>query len=177
MKKYFLFNLIIVLAIIIFSSSWNKSIAAFSYINDYNINDCEDIQVIKHTNKNIYITKDDVYLMAQIVQAESESEPFEGKIAVASVILNRTVEPNFPKTIKGVIKQKNAFSCLNKDGSISKIPDETSFEAVQQALKGKDPTNNSLYFYNPKISSCNWMNNVSKNNKKAIGNHIFFKVH
>lgn len=104
--------------------------------------------------------------MAQIVQAESESEPFEGKIAVASVILNRTVAPGFPKTVESVIRQKNAFSCLNKNGSISKIPDQISFQAVEEALKGKDPTNNALYFYNPKISTCNWMKNVSKNNKK-----------
>ncbi|MGO5075776.1 cell wall hydrolase [Clostridium sporogenes] len=176
MKKYFLLNVIIVLTIIIFSSSWNKSIAAFSYMHNYNIDNSEDVQVINYTNKKIYLTKDDIYLMAQVVQAESESEPFEGKIAVASVILNRTITPGFPKTVDSVIKQKNAFSCLNKNGSISKIPDKTSFEAVEQALKGKDPTNNALYFYNPKISTCNWMNNVSKNNKKIIGNHVFFKT-
>ncbi|EJP6472046.1 cell wall hydrolase [Clostridium sp. FAM 1755] len=176
MKKYFLLNIIIVLTIIIFSSSWNKSIAAFSCMDNYNIHDSEDVQVINYTNKRIYLTKDDIYLMAQIVQAESESEPFEGKVAVASVILNRTVAPEFPKTINSVIKQKNAFSCLDKDGSISKVPDETSFRAVNEALKGKDPTNNALYFYNPKISTCNWMNNVSKNNRKVIGNHVFFKT-
>ncbi|WP_251860757.1 cell wall hydrolase [Clostridium sp. Marseille-Q2269] len=176
MKKYFLFNVIIVLTIIIFSSSWNKSISAFSYMDDPNINNSEDVQVIKHINKNIYLTKDDIYLMAQVVQAESESEPFEGKVAVASVILNRTVSPGFPKSIDSVIKQKNAFSCLNKNGSISRIPDESSFRAVEEALKGKDPTNSSLYFYNPKISTCNWMINVSKNDRKTIGNHVFFKT-
>ncbi|APQ77992.1 cell wall hydrolase [Clostridium botulinum] len=176
MKKYFLLDVIIVLTIIIFSSSWNKSIAAFSYMHNYNIDNSEDVQVVNYTNKKIYLTKDDIYLMAQIVHAESESEPFEGKIAVASVILNRTVAPGFPKTIESVIRQKNAFSCLNKNGSISKIPDQTSFEAVEEALKGKDPTNNALYFYNPKISTCNWMKNVSKNSKKIIGNHVFFKT-
>ncbi|NFD54965.1 cell wall hydrolase [Clostridium botulinum] len=176
MKKYFLLDVIIVLTIIIFSSSWNKSIAAFSYMHDYNIDNSEDVQVVNYTNKKIYLTKDDIYLMAQIVQAESESEPFEGKIAVASVIFNRTVAPGFPKTVESVIRQKNAFSCLNKNGSISKIPDQISFQAVEEALKGKDPTNNALYFYNPKISTCNWMKNVSKNNKKIIGNHVFFKA-
>ncbi|HDI3031175.1 TPA: cell wall hydrolase, partial [Clostridium botulinum] len=35
MKKYFLLDVIIVLTIIIFSSSWNKSIAAFSYMYNY----------------------------------------------------------------------------------------------------------------------------------------------
>lgn len=176
MKKYFLLKIIIVLTIIIFSSSYNKSIAAFSRIYDYNIHNSEDVQVVNYTNKRIYLTKDDIYLMAQVVQAESESEPFEGKVAVASVILNRTVSPEFPETVNSVIKQKNAFSCLDKNGSISKVPDETSFRAVNEALKGKDPTNNALYFYNPEISTCNWMNNVSKSNKKIIGNHVFFKT-
>ncbi len=50
--------------------------------------------------------------MAQVVQAESESEPFEGKIAVASVILNRTVTPGFPKTVDSVIKQKKCLFLL-----------------------------------------------------------------
>ena len=50
--------------------------------------------------------------MSQVVYAESKGEPFDGKIAVASVILNRTTDSQFPDTIHGVITQKNAFLVL-----------------------------------------------------------------
>ncbi len=43
-------------------------------MHNYNIDNSEDVQVVNYTNKKIYLTKDDIYLMAQIVQAESESE-------------------------------------------------------------------------------------------------------
>jgi N-acetylmuramoyl-L-alanine amidase len=133
----------------------------------------EAVQVISFNNKDVYITEDDVYLMAQIVYAESRSEPYEGKVAVASVILNRLKNPSFPKSVEEVIKQKGAFSCL-QDGQIDVIPDKISYDAVLEALKGKDPTNNAVFFYNPKIATCGWMKNVSKKNVRPIGNHVFF---
>lgn len=124
-------------------------------------------------NEEIYVTDDDVYLMAQIVYSESRSEPFDGKVAVASVILNRLKDPRFPKTIEGVIKQKGAFSCV-KGENIDVVPDESSYAAVLEALKGNDPTSSAVFFYNPKIATSSWMKNVEKHNVKAIGNHVFF---
>ena len=113
--------------------------------------------------------------MSQIVYAESRSEPYEGKVAVASVILNRLKSPGFPKSVEGVIKQKGAFSCL-KNGEIDVVPDKVSYSAVIEALKGNDPTNNAIFFYNPKIATSTWMKQVSKSNVKPIGNHVFFVV-
>lgn len=135
--------------------------------------DC--IQVFNQVGKKVYITDDDTYLMAQIVYAESRSEPFDGKVAVASVILNRLKDPHFPKTVEGVVKQKAAFSCV-KHGKITVVPDESSYAAVLEALKGKDPTSSAVFFYNPKISTSTWMKNIQKHNIKTIGNHVFFVV-
>lgn len=133
------------------------------------------VQVFSLSDRNVYITDDDVYLMAQIVYAESRSEPYEGKVAVASVILNRLKSPGFPKSVEDVIKQKGAFSCL-KNGKIDMVPDQVSYSAVLDALKGNDPTNNAVFFYNPKIATSTWMKNISKTNVKPIGNHVFFVV-
>ncbi|ERI95303.1 spore cortex-lytic enzyme domain protein [Clostridiales bacterium oral taxon 876 str. F0540] len=133
------------------------------------------VQVFNVSDKTIYITDEDVYLMAQIVYAESRSEPYEGKVAVASVILNRLKNPSFPKSVEGVIKQRGAFSCL-KNGEINVVPDRISYEAVMEALKGNDPTNNAIFFYNPKIATSTWMKQVNKSNVKPIGNHVFFVV-
>jgi len=133
----------------------------------------EAVDVFKTTGKDIYVTEDEVYLMAQTVFAESRSESFEGKVAVASVILNRLKSPNFPHTIEGVIKQKDAFSCV-KNGKIDVIPDESCYAAVLSALKGNDPTSKAVFYYNPKIATSSWMINVGKTNAKTIGNHVFF---
>ena len=138
-------------------------------------NQLSAIEVFNQNNKSIAISDNDIYLMAQVVFAESRSEPYEGKVAVASVILNRAKSPGFPKTIQGVIKQKNAFSCV-KNGSITIVPDESSTNAVIDALKGSDPTNSSLFFYNPRIATSKWMKNIQKSNVKEIGNHTFFLV-
>jgi spore germination cell wall hydrolase CwlJ-like protein len=40
---------------------------------------------------------------------EAASEPFEGKVAVAQVTLNRMVSGKFPDSVCGVVHQKNVF--------------------------------------------------------------------
>ncbi|MBL4933859.1 cell wall hydrolase [Clostridium paridis] len=135
----------------------------------------EVVEVFSYNSKTLYITKEDIDLMAMVVYAESKGEPLEGKIAVASVILNRVTNPKFPRTIEGVIKQKNAFSCV-KGGTINVTPDKDSYTAVYEAIRGVDPTNDALFFYNPVISTSNWMKNIEKKKVKNIGNHVFFRI-
>lgn len=141
----------------------------------FNLNS-NSTQVINYVGKKLYINKKDIDLMAKVVRSESESEPFKGKIAVASVILNRTINPEFPNTIESVIKERGAFSCVDKNGNVIKNADKSSYDAVMKALQGKDPTNKALFFYNPKIATSRWMKNANKNNKKNIGNHVFFNI-
>ena len=135
----------------------------------------EVVEVFSYNNKTLYITEEDLNLMAKIVYAESKGEPQQGKVAVASVILNRVTDPKFPGTIKGVIMQKNAFSCV-VNGEINVTPDEASYMAVYDAIKGADPTNEALFFYNPSIATCNWMKNVEKKKVINIGHHVFFCI-
>lgn len=135
----------------------------------------EVVAVFQSSNSTISLTKDDIYLMSQVVYAESKGEPFDGKIAVASVILNRTTDSQFPDTIHGVITQKNAFSCV-RNGKIDVVPDGDSYNAVLKAIEGYDPTDEALYFYNPKIATCSWMKGVEKKGEKSIGQHVFFNV-
>ena len=133
----------------------------------------EAVEVFQPISTDTYVTEDEVYLMAQTVFAESRSESFEGKVAVASVILNRTKNSSFPHTIEGVIKQKDAFSCVI-NGKIDVVPDESCYTAVLSALKGNDPTSKAVFYYNPKFATSTWMINVGKSNAKTIGNHVFF---
>lgn len=145
------------------------------YIESINKTNEEVVEVFSHNNKSINLTEDDVNLMAKIVYAESKGEPFEGKVAVASVILNRVLSPKFPSSVREVIFQPNAFSCVI-NGEISVIPTEECYNAVYEAIKGNDPTNEALFFYNPSIATCSWMDDVEKSDSKPIGQHLFFKT-
>ena len=176
MKKYcrsifcfFLFSLFLCINV--------KALESEDYESEAFKAQSEAIGVFNNNNNesNYYLTDSDVYLMAKVVFAESSSEPYEGKVAVASVILNRLNHPEFPKTVNEVIKQKNAFSCLIK-GELKVVPDVSSYKAVYDALKGIDPTSEALFYYNPKIATSSWMKNVGKHNIKIIGNHVFFKA-
>jgi spore germination cell wall hydrolase CwlJ-like protein len=47
--------------------------------------------------------------LAQNIYWEAASEPFEGKVAVAQVTMNRASSPNFPNDVCAVVYQKNVF--------------------------------------------------------------------
>jgi len=135
----------------------------------------EVLEVFNHATQQLYITGEDIDLMAKLVSAESIGEPYTGKIAVASVVLNRTIDPHFPNTIKEVIFQKNAFSCV-KNNKINANANQDCYNAVYDAIKGADPTNDALFFYNPTIATSNWMKETHKINQTTIGHHTFFKI-
>lgn len=134
-----------------------------------------DVEVFNREAQKLYITGEDIDLMAKLVSAESIGEPYTGKVAVASVVLNRAIDPHFPNTIKEVIFQKNAFSCV-KDGKINANANQDCYNAVYDAIRGADPTNDALFFYNPTIATCNWMKETPKINQTTIGHHTFFKI-
>lgn len=52
--------------------------------------------------------------MSSVIHHEARGEPYAGKVAVASVVLNRKDDPRFPNTICGVVKQPRQFSWVNK---------------------------------------------------------------
>ena len=67
----------------------------------------------KTKEKTGKISKHDFELLCDLVAAEAEDQPFEGKRAVVAVVLNRKeFGKPFEKTIEGVIFQKGQFSCI-----------------------------------------------------------------
>lgn len=61
----------------------------------------------------------DLRLMASIINCEAGSEPYQGKLAVGIVVMNRVKSKEFPNTIKKVIYQKGQFSPV-RNGSLKK---------------------------------------------------------
>lgn len=112
----------------------------------------------------------DEYLLAKVVYSESRGEPYEGKVAVAAVALNRVSSPDFPNSLAGVVYQPWAFTAVH-DGQINLTPDESSKKAARDALNGWDPTNGCIFYYNPKTATSTWIR--SKKVIIVIGEHYF----
>lgn len=117
-------------------------------------------------------SQSDYYLLARVISAEARGEPFTGQVAVGAVVLNRVESPSFPNTIAGVIYQKGAFSCLD-NGQFNTAIADSAYKAAQNALNGWDPTNGSIYYYNPKTAQSSWIR--SRPLMLTIGNHVFCK--
>ena len=114
----------------------------------------------------------DLDLLARLVNAEAKGEPFQGKVAVAIVVLNRVDSGKFPNSIRGVIYQRGQFSPVN-NGAINRPADEESKRAVQEAIHSSNRLNGSLYFYNPRTATSRWLDGLETS--AVIGAHVFKK--
>jgi len=113
----------------------------------------------------------DIDLLARIVRAEAQTEPFKGKVAVADVVLNRVESSQFPDTVKEVIYAPGQFQPV-ANGEINKPADEESIEAVLTALTDNgDIAEDALFFYNPSIATNRWLD--SRDTAVVIGRHVF----
>jgi N-acetylmuramoyl-L-alanine amidase len=126
------------------------------------------------TLPNSPISAADKELMARLVHAEAVGEPYAGKVAVASVILNRVKSADFPNTVRGVIYQISnghyAFTPV-QNGQINQTADYASKRAVNEAIALMGKGKGSLFFYNPRTSQSSWI--LSRQVTVTIGNHRF----
>ena len=108
----------------------------------------------------------EAYLLAAIIQCEAEGEPYEGKLAVGSVIMNRVRSSHFPNTITGVVYQKKQFSPVASGRLAYRLEAGVNAECVRAATDILNGTNtiNALFFR---------MNNGTIPGT-IIGNHVFY---
>ncbi|WP_070119665.1 cell wall hydrolase [Bacillus marinisedimentorum] len=115
-------------------------------------------------------------LLARLVRAEAEGEPYAGKVAVATVVLNRVDSKKFPDSVTGVVYEKSyghyAFTPV-KNGEINRPADFKSKKAVNEALAYRGQGSGSLYFFNPQTSVSKWV--FSREVTVTIGKHRFAK--
>lgn len=115
-------------------------------------------------------------LLARLVNAEAKGESYAGKVAVATVVLNRVESNDFPDTVKSVIYQVSnghyAFTPV-QNGAINQPASAESKRAVNEAIAMKGLGNGSLFFYNPKTAQSKWIK--SRPVTTVIGNHVFAK--
>jgi len=116
--------------------------------------------------------ENNLYLLAKIISAEARGEPYTGQVAVGAVVLNRVEHPSFPKTLAGVIYQDGAFTAI-VDGQIYAEVTDSAKRAARDAMNGWDPSYGSIYYYNPKTATNQWIR--SRPVVVTIGSHVFCK--
>lgn len=103
-------------------------------------------------------------MLAALIYCEAGNQPYEGKVGVGAVVMNRVKSGRFPNTIREVVYQRGQFTpALN--GKLERvivsnnIP-ESCYEAARAALNGENTVGDALFF-----------NGKSGNFK--IGDHYF----
>jgi spore germination cell wall hydrolase CwlJ-like protein len=127
----------------------------------------------------------DLDCLAINIYREAGNEPFEGKVAVAQVTLNRTQSPDFPNSVCGVVYQKNNFTrrivcqfswyCDSKHRNrpIDQESYDESFRVAKMVLVEdfKLESLDQALFYHADYVNPNWgLIKITK-----IGQHIFYK--
>ena len=59
---------------------------------------------------DVTFVEGDLYLLANLIYCEAGGEPYDGKLAVGAVVINRMLSSVYPDTVVGVIYQRRQFS-------------------------------------------------------------------
>lgn len=112
-------------------------------------------------------TATDLDMLAALIQAEAEDQPYYGKLAVGSVVLNRIGSSYFPNTMTGVLYQPYQFTPVTVNSRFALIlarkANGECYQAAQEVLNG-NRVGSWLYFR---------VNDGSRNGT-VIGDHVFY---
>lgn len=165
-----LFGLLFVIALT-FTVSTNR-------INVLKSNSYAKTESIESIEKNLTCLALNVY-------REAGHEPFEGKVAVAQVTLNRTQHPSFPNTVCDVVYQKNSFmgkivcqfswycDSTHRMRPVNKQAYEESYRVAKMVYLEdfKLESVKSALYYHADYVNPNW----GKKKVTKIGAHIFYE--
>ncbi|WLR52926.1 cell wall hydrolase [Bacillus tianshenii] len=121
----------------------------------------------------VTLEANEIDLLARMVHGEARGESFKGKVAVASVVLNRVASEDFPNTVKGVLYEPYAFTAIADGQFYAANPTPSEYKAVYKAIQGWDPSHGSLFYFNPAKAESDWM--YTRQTVTRIGGHIFMK--
>lgn len=110
----------------------------------------------------------DLDMLAAIIECEAGNQPYEGRLAVASVIINRMNNPRFANSISEVIYSPGQFSPVASGRFavvLSRGACDDCRRAAQDALNGNTNVD-ALYFIGYRGSI--------DDDKLKIGDHVFF---
>lgn len=117
---------------------------------------------------DVTFAEDDLYLLANLIYCEAGGEPYEGKLAVGAVVINRVLSSVYPDTVLGVIYQKKQFSPVGSGrlelALMNNKATADCYKAAEEAMSGMSNVGNCVYFRTP----IDGLTGIS------IGGHIFY---
>lgn len=138
-------------------------------IEEIKAREAAEAEAKRHVNYGEYTTDaDTTKLLAALVQCEAGSEPYEGQLAVAAVVMNRVRSGAYPDSIHAVIYASGQFTpALNgkvnaryESGNIS----ASCLQAAQEAISGVSNIGDCTHF----------RRNNGTREGIVIGNHVFY---
>ena len=123
--------------------------------------------------------------LAQAIYFEARGEPFEGRMAVALVVLNRVKDAGYPSTVCDVVFQNEhrrhacqfSFACDGKsDTPRERAAWASALELARLANTGnlRDLTGSSTHYHADYVSPT-WAGGLNKTVK--VGQHQFYRTH
>lgn len=145
----------------------------------------EEERVKKETEikqrEEVDYTEKELKLLACLVHSEAGDQSYEGKLAVANVVLNRIKSKKYPNTMTDVIYQPGQFS-VTRNGSLAKQLDnygnyssksqKLTIKAAKAALSGENNIGNRLYFHAYKMAIKKGYDH--KKNSVKLEDHLFW---
>lgn len=111
----------------------------------------------------------DRYLLANLIYCEAGGEPYEGQVAVGSVVINRVLSSVYPDTVTGVIYQNKQFSPVGSGRLALALAEGRAtsrcYQAADEVMSGATNVGNCVYFRTP-------IDGITP--KYRIGGHIFY---
>jgi spore germination cell wall hydrolase CwlJ-like protein len=130
---------------------------------------------------SVSYSREDLKLLACLVHSEAGTQSYEGKLAVANVVLNRVKSSKYGGSIKSVIYQPGQFSVANS-GSLAKQlsnydnynsnSQQLSVKAAKAALEGANNIGSRLYFHSYKAAVRKGYD--KKKTSVKLGDHLFW---
>lgn len=110
-------------------------------------------------------TTDDV-LLGALVHCEAGNQSYEGKLAVAAVVMNRVRSGAYPNTISGVIYASGQFTPAGNgqvERCIQSGVDASCLQAAQEAIAGSTNVGTATHF-----------RRAGKHEGYVLGDHVFW---
>lgn len=112
---------------------------------------------------DLTVSDEDMELLAKLIWAEAQGEPFEGQQAIAEVVINRVAADNFPGTVHDVLYAPDQFKAIGQIYAAK--PTHVQYEAIRRAQYGPHVVEEDVVFFST--------GSVNGNVWGTIGHHTF----
>ena len=143
----------------------------------------EIIRDLTHKLSSVEFIRNETECLAKNIYFEANDEPYQGKLAVATVTMNRVKSGRFPHTVCGVVLQKNKEGCQfswvcdkktdiikNHNSYVKSV--EMAEEVLLSSKRSRIISSDTLYYHADYVDPY-WAK--TKKFLTKIGAHLFYR--